>query len=156
MNPILLASGSVIHLESTTGTRTIGIADWFVGYRKVAMTPEEVIVKIFIPFTKPNEFVGAFKQSRRLHDDIAIVTACFDVVLSEVPNEPATTIPSTTATSPSPVPCYGTCNTPINSEEGFVGHTPNQALFPATVKKFVVQSCALAFGSMDFKTRLYV
>lgn len=67
------------------------------------MEPNEVIVSVHIPFTRPLEFVRAFKQSRRRDDgkeateivrhsdsffvmmtsDIAIVNACFRVLLEE-------------------------------------------------------------------------
>jgi hypothetical protein len=39
------------------------------------MTPEEVLLRIAIPYTRPNEFVKEFKQSPRRDDDIAIVNA---------------------------------------------------------------------------------
>jgi xanthine dehydrogenase/oxidase len=41
------------------------------------LAPEEVIVSIHIPVTRPNEYVRAYKQSRRRDDDIAIESACY-------------------------------------------------------------------------------
>jgi xanthine dehydrogenase/oxidase len=41
------------------------------------LAPEEVIVSIQIPATRKNEFVRAYKQSRRRDDDIAIESACY-------------------------------------------------------------------------------
>ena len=45
------------------------------------MDESEVLVSVFIPWSRPLEFVEAYKQSRRRDDDIAIVNACFRVRL---------------------------------------------------------------------------
>lgn len=53
--------------------------DFFLDYRMVDMKPNEVLVSVFLPFTRPLEFMHAYKQSRRRDDDIAIVNAAFRV-----------------------------------------------------------------------------
>jgi len=51
------------------GERSIPItAEFFSSYRKVLLTPEEVIIKIGLPFTEKFEFARAFKQARRRDD----------------------------------------------------------------------------------------
>lgn len=55
--------------------------DFFIAYRKTLLQSSEFIESIEIPFTKENEFVRAYKQSKRRDDDIAIVNACFKMTL---------------------------------------------------------------------------
>ena len=49
--------------------------DFFLGYRKVALQPHEVLLRVSIPFNAKNEYVREFKQAHRRDDDIAIVNA---------------------------------------------------------------------------------
>ena len=49
--------------------------DFFLGYRKVALEPHEVLLRVSIPFNAKHEFVREFKQAHRRDDDIAIVNA---------------------------------------------------------------------------------
>lgn len=49
--------------------------DFFLGYRKVALEPHEILLRVSIPFNKPGEYVREFKQAHRRDDDIAIVNA---------------------------------------------------------------------------------
>jgi hypothetical protein len=65
--------------------RHVNIRDFFLDYRKVDMRDNEVLQSIHIPFCRSkDEFVFAFKQSKRREDDIAIVTACMRVELCDV------------------------------------------------------------------------
>lgn len=51
--------------------------NFFVRYRTTVLEPTDVIVSVFVPFTRQHEYVIAYKQSRRKDDDIAITSACF-------------------------------------------------------------------------------
>lgn len=75
LNPLLLASGAVLKLSSSEGSRNVPISEFFLAYRKVNMKPNEILESIFIPTTKENEFIVPMKQARRREDDISIVTA---------------------------------------------------------------------------------
>ena len=75
-----------------TGTRTVGGKDFFIGYRKTVLTPEEVVVSVTVPLTKETEYVELYKQARRREDDIAIVNSCMRVVLA--PSDGAAAAPS--------------------------------------------------------------
>ncbi len=55
--------------------------DYFI--RQVDMKPGEVLTSIFIPYTQEQQFVEAYKQSRRREDDIAIVNGALNVILNE-------------------------------------------------------------------------
>ena len=57
--------------------------EFFTGYRQTCLRPNEVLVSILVPFSEEQQYVAAFKQSRRREDDIAIVNACFSVKLGE-------------------------------------------------------------------------
>ena len=48
---------------------------FFLGYRKVDLQPQEVLLRVRLPWTRPRELVREFKQSHRQDDDIAIVNA---------------------------------------------------------------------------------
>lgn len=50
-------------------------ADFFLGYRRVALAPHEVLLAVGVPFTRRHEYVREFKQAHRRDDDIAIVNA---------------------------------------------------------------------------------
>lgn len=57
--------------------------DFFLGYRKVAMEPHEILLRVHIPTTREHEYVHEFKQAHRRDDDIAIVNAGMRMLLKE-------------------------------------------------------------------------
>nr|AOE43256.1 xanthine dehydrogenase [Rostrostelium ellipticum] len=84
VNPVLLAADAVLTMAAHDAagnmtTRAVPLATFFKSYRTVDIRPDEILLKIFVPFTRPLEFVYAYKQSRRRDDDIAIVSCCFRV-----------------------------------------------------------------------------
>ncbi len=87
LNPMLIACGAVATnmslVDGESKSREVPLGDFFLGYRKVNVQPEEVLVNIFIPFTSETEFVIPLKQARRREDDISIVTGGFRVSLKE-------------------------------------------------------------------------
>ena len=66
-------AGGLIPLRSTVVQ--VKAEDFFLGYRKVALEPHEILLRVSIPFNKPSEYVREFKQAHRRDDDIAIVNA---------------------------------------------------------------------------------
>nr|AOE43258.1 xanthine dehydrogenase [Cavenderia deminutiva] len=88
INPVLMAAGAQLELvrvdqDGKRHVRTVPIATFFKSYRVVDIAADEVLRAIIVPFTKPLEFVQAYKQSRRRDDDIAIVSCCFRVQLEK-------------------------------------------------------------------------
>lgn len=79
MNPVLLASGATIDVQGVDAkeVRSIQMTNFFVGYRRIALNKDEIVVSIHIPGTKEYEFTRAYKQAKRRDDDISIVNACF-------------------------------------------------------------------------------
>lgn len=81
LNPIFLAAGCVLELQSVRGSRRVVMDDtFFTSYRKNIVEADEVLVSISIATTQADEYFSAYKQSRRREDDIAIVNAAFRVV----------------------------------------------------------------------------
>ncbi|KAI8823035.1 xanthine dehydrogenase/oxidase [Fimicolochytrium jonesii] len=82
LNPVFVAIDAQLRVSSLKGgERTIAMKDFFIGYRRTLLQPAEIAESIFLPFTKKGEYTLAFKQSKRKHDDIAIVNACFRIMV---------------------------------------------------------------------------
>lgn len=91
LNPVLMALGAQLRLASAStdektdttvvSTRMVPIREFFLGYRKTALKPGEVLLSIEVPRTEAGEYVRAYKQARRRDDDISITNACFRVGL---------------------------------------------------------------------------
>jgi len=67
----------------------VPIREFFLNYRQVAMTDDEILVSVHIPLPKPsaNWFIHAYRQARRRSDDISIVTAGLQVQLENIQSE---------------------------------------------------------------------
>lgn len=83
LNPLFMASGCILTLQSNSGGIRQVVMDhtFFTGYRRNIVLPNEVLLNISIPRTNANEFVYAYKQSRRREDDIAIVNVIIKLIL---------------------------------------------------------------------------
>ncbi|XP_062598165.1 xanthine dehydrogenase/oxidase-like, partial [Saccostrea cucullata] len=81
LNPLFLAAGVTLTVMSKDqGTRQIVMDEkFFLGYRKTAVKPEEVLVSVKLPFMQQNEYFFGYKQANRREDDIAIVNAGIQV-----------------------------------------------------------------------------
>lgn len=84
LNPVFIALGADFVLQSQArGRRVVNAQKFFLGYRKTAMEPDEVLVQAIVPIPPANSYVRAFHLKRRREDDIAIVTCCFSVTLAD-------------------------------------------------------------------------
>jgi len=80
LNPLWMATRAVFTVQSRArGARQVPASAFFLGYRKVDMLPDEVLVKVTLPRGRPFEYVKEFKQAQRRDDDIAIVNCGFRV-----------------------------------------------------------------------------
>ena len=89
LNPIFMAAGCYLELAAANhvtcdgkikGTNIVSVpfdAEFYTGYRRNRITPEQVLVSITIPCMQENEQFIAYKQARRRDDDIAIVNGAF-------------------------------------------------------------------------------
>ena len=79
--PVLLTLDASLVLASTDGKRTLPLAEFFLGYRKTALRPGEIILEIVIPRGGPaagsTRKVDFLKVSKRRELDISIVAAAF-------------------------------------------------------------------------------
>lgn len=84
LNPVFVASNSVLVAKSLDKETEIPMSQFFKGYRTTALEPDAIIAFIRIPVTSAKgEFLQAYKQSKRKDDDIAIVNAAMRISLSE-------------------------------------------------------------------------
>jgi xanthine dehydrogenase small subunit len=60
-------------LLSVRGHRDIPLEDFYTGYRKNVLAPDEVVGWIKVPRPAPGEFLRAYKISKRYDDDISAV-----------------------------------------------------------------------------------
>lgn len=82
MAPVLLALGAEITLASHAASRTMPLDEFFLGYRKTALAPGEIVTSITIPRAIPSGLSRRFetyKVSKRRELDISIVAAAFAV-----------------------------------------------------------------------------
>jgi xanthine dehydrogenase small subunit len=74
--PLLTALDSVVHVAGPSGRREIPLASFFVGYRRTALQPCEILTTIAIPKPFPQR-LRFYKVSKRRLDDISTVSAAF-------------------------------------------------------------------------------
>lgn len=75
--PALIAADAVVHTFGPKGPRAISISDFFLGYRKTALKPGEMITAIAFKAPSKNERLAAYKVSERKDLDISSVNAAF-------------------------------------------------------------------------------
>ena len=84
LNPVFVASNSVLIAKSLEKETEIPMSEFFKGYRTTALGPNDIIAKLRIPIgSGKGEFFRAYKQAKRKDDDIAIVNAALRVSLDE-------------------------------------------------------------------------
>ncbi|XP_069743877.1 xanthine dehydrogenase/oxidase isoform X2 [Narcine bancroftii] len=84
LNPLFVASGCQLTVASQESTRVMQMdQDFFTGYRKTVLSPQEVLLSVEIPYTRKGEYFSAFKQAQRREDDVAIVNCGMRVAFKE-------------------------------------------------------------------------
>lgn len=76
--PLLLALDARLHLAHAAGRRTVALDQFFAGYRKTVLRPDEVLVGIEIPKPLP-AVVRFYKIAKRRTDDISTVAAAMAI-----------------------------------------------------------------------------
>ena len=61
---------------------SIPASDFFIGYRKTAMGPNDVLVSVHIPSTVSGEIVECYKQARRRENSSNLTLVGMQVTLS--------------------------------------------------------------------------
>jgi xanthine dehydrogenase small subunit len=77
MPPVLLALETTVKLASPRGIRELPLEAFFVGYRKTALAPDEVIQNFSLPRLWPGETFHCDKVSKRRDQDISTVAGAY-------------------------------------------------------------------------------
>lgn len=84
LNPLWMVSRAEFRIINGKGIiRTVAAEKFFLGYRKVDLEGGEILLSVFLPWTRRLEYVKEFKQAHRREDDIALVNAGMRVFLEE-------------------------------------------------------------------------
>jgi xanthine dehydrogenase/oxidase len=84
LNPVFVATNSVMIAQSLKKTTEIPMGSFFKSYRVTALPEDAVIASMRVPVSREKrEYVRTYKQSKRKDDDIAIVNACLHVALDD-------------------------------------------------------------------------
>jgi xanthine dehydrogenase small subunit len=79
MPPVLLALETTVRLASRGGARELPLEDFFLGYRKTALAPDEVIESFSLPLLSPGETFHCDKVSKRRDQDISTVAGAYRI-----------------------------------------------------------------------------
>ena len=71
--PLLIALGANVVLMSVRGSREFALEDFYTGYRKNLLMPDEVLAWIKVAKPTPDEFLRVYKISKRFDDDISAI-----------------------------------------------------------------------------------
>jgi xanthine dehydrogenase small subunit len=77
MPPALLALETRLKLVSVRGSRTLPLEEFFTGYRKTALAPDEVIQSLTLPRLWEGETFHCDKVSKRRDQDISTVAGAY-------------------------------------------------------------------------------
>jgi xanthine dehydrogenase small subunit len=72
--PFLMVSDSIVVLQSVNGKREVLMSKFYLGYKKLDMLPDEIVVAVKIPRLKKSEQLRLYKVSMRKDLDISAVT----------------------------------------------------------------------------------
>ncbi|AVS69778.1 xanthine dehydrogenase small subunit [Paracidovorax avenae] len=78
--PVLIALGARIVLASVRGERSLPLEDFYTGYRRNLLAPDEIVARIDVRLPAPGDRLAAYKVSKRFDDDISAV--CLAVLLT--------------------------------------------------------------------------
>jgi len=86
--PFLLIADAVVHVASRPGgkgpihKRNIAFTDLYVGYKKLALTPDEIITHVSFNATDSKELLRLYKVSQRKDMDISAISGAFSFTLA--------------------------------------------------------------------------
>ncbi|KAK5891312.1 hypothetical protein CgunFtcFv8_018581 [Champsocephalus gunnari] len=84
LNPVLAAGSCRVSVISNGGRREVPLdQNFFVSFGKTILKPEEILLSVFIPFSRKGEFVRAFRQAPRKESSFSTVTTGMRVFFSE-------------------------------------------------------------------------
>jgi xanthine dehydrogenase small subunit len=81
--PFLFVMDASVELASVRGTRSVGINNLFLGYRKLDIRDDELIVSVQFALPAPTETLRLYKVSKRRDLDISTFTAAVRMTIDE-------------------------------------------------------------------------
>lgn len=81
--PFLMVSDALVTLQSVKGIREIALPQFYQGYKKLDLLPNEIVTNIKIPHLKSNEKTILYKVSMRKDLDISAVTFAARIELDD-------------------------------------------------------------------------
>jgi xanthine dehydrogenase small subunit len=81
--PLLIALNSHVVLMSTRGYRDMSLENFYTGYRKTLLAPDEVLAWIKVPRPAAGEQLRVYKISKRYDDDISAVCLAVNLRLED-------------------------------------------------------------------------
>ena len=79
--PLLIALGAHVVVMSVRGHRELPLENFYTGYRKNVLAPDEVLAWIKVPRPSHGEFLRAYKISKRFDDDISALCLVINMTL---------------------------------------------------------------------------
>jgi xanthine dehydrogenase small subunit len=73
--PFLFVTHASLELTGSDGARMVPIREFYLGYKKLDLRPDEIITSIHIPLPRDGETLRLYKVSKRSHLDISTFTA---------------------------------------------------------------------------------
>ena len=81
--PLLIALGASVVLMSVRGSREFALEDFYTGYKKNQLAPDEVLAWINVPKVLAGERVAIYKISKRFDDDISAVCLAVNLQIAD-------------------------------------------------------------------------
>jgi xanthine dehydrogenase small subunit len=81
--PLLIALGAHVVLMSVRGHRDLPLDDFYTGYRKNVLAPDEIVAWIKVPRPRDGELLRTYKISKRWDDDISAVCLAISMELRD-------------------------------------------------------------------------
>jgi xanthine dehydrogenase small subunit len=73
----MMALDAEVEITSVRGARRVSVNQFYTGYRKTVLAPDEIVTRVRIPLLKSDETLKLYKVSRRKDLDIATFGAAF-------------------------------------------------------------------------------
>ncbi len=81
--PLLIALGASVVLMSVRGSREFALENFYTGYKKNVLAPDEVLAWIKVPKAVAGEFTRIYKISKRFDDDISAVCLAISLQIDD-------------------------------------------------------------------------
>ena len=75
--PWLIALGAQVELVGAAGRRMLQLEDFYLGYQRKDLKPDEVVAAVHVPLPTPDLRFRTYKLSKRFDQDISAVCAAF-------------------------------------------------------------------------------